>query len=362
MLRNIANDMKLEDWLFGRILPLEANLQGDDYYWGTMLAACEMISSGTTCFLDMYLDMEQCAQAVLDSKMRANISKNTLTSDKKTDRGTIFDGKAYEQFVKKYRGAGNGRITTSMEIHSLYLYEPELIKQSVDLAVETNSIIHIHVLETQDEKKNIEAKYKMRALEAMDRMGMFNVPVVAAHMVHVDDVDIQFMKDKSIYPVHNPTSNLKLASGVSPVDRMLKEGICVCLGTDGAASNNNVNMIEEMHIASLIHKGVNRDSKLVSARETFQMATLNGANALNSKIGKLEEGSPADIVLLDETGIHNAPGFGDPVEQIVYSMQGSDVKTVIIDGETVMKNREIIGLDTEKIIAEVKSIRKRLES
>jgi 5-methylthioadenosine/S-adenosylhomocysteine deaminase len=361
ILRNIANDMKLEDWLFGHIIPIEARLAGDDYYWGTMLAACEMISSGTTCFLDMYLDMEQCAKAVIDSKMRANISKNTLTSDSRIERGTLFDKQGYESFLKEYHGAANNRIRVSMEIHSLYLYDYDRIKESVDLAAETNSTIHIHVLETADEKRSLESKFGKRVLETMEELGMFRVPVIAAHTVHVDDADISFMKDKRIYPVHNPTSNLKLGSGISPVDKMLKEGICVCLGTDGAASNNNLNMIEEMHIASLIHKGVHRDSKLMSARETFRMATENGGKALGFPIGKLERGYLADIVLLDETGFHNVPGSGDPIAQIVYSMQGSDVKTVIIDGETVMRDREILCMDTERIKAEVKRIRKRLE-
>ncbi len=360
ILRNIANDMTLNDWLFDHIIPTEAKLKNDDYYWGTMLAACEMIASGTTCFCDMYLNMEQCAQAVIDSGMRANISKNTLTSDRALERGLIFDEKSFRSFINEYNGAGNGRIKTSMEIHSLYLYEYDMIKRSVELAVDTSQPIHIHILETLFEKESMEAKYKKRVLETLNELGIFQVPVIAAHMVHIDDKDIEFLKGRAVYPVHNPTSNLKLASGVSPVDRMLKAGIKVCIGTDGAASNNNLNMIEEMHIASLIHKGVNMDSKCVNAKETFEMATKNGAEALGFKTGKLEPGFLADIVLLNETGYHNIPGNGDTVSRLVYSMQGSDVNTVIIDGKTVMRNNEIIGMDTEKIIYEVKRIRNGL--
>lgn len=356
ILRNYANDLNLEEWLFNNILPAEEKFLPKDIYWGTLLGISEMIKTGTTAFLDMYLHMEQVAKAVSDTGIKANLSKNPLDFD---ESGKII--KEDYSFFKNWHNAENGRIKTSFEIHSVYLFNEETLTQSAKCAKELNARINIHILETKGEMEESFKKYKMSPVEVALKTGILDTPVTAAHCVHLSQKDFEILKEKKVDIVHNPSSNLKLGSGIAKVPEFLKSKINVALGTDGAASNNNLNMIEEMHLAALIHKGVNMDPTCVNAYDVLKMATVNGAKALDyeGEIGIIKEGMKADIILIDMDKSHICP-INDLISAVVYSVQGSDVDTVIIDGNIVMEKGELKTIDEERAKFEVSKIAKRI--
>ncbi|GAE90153.1 amidohydrolase [Acetivibrio straminisolvens] len=357
ILRNFANDLALEDWLFGNVLPVEEKLTPEDIYWGTLLGITEMIKSGTTTFADMYLHMEEVAKAVSETGIRANLCRSPLKDSNKSAEDAV---RCFEYF-KKWNNSFNGRIKVYVEVHSVYLFDEPSLKMSAQVAKQINTGIHIHVQETLKECEDSIKKYGMSPAEICCETGIFDVPVIAAHCVHLSDRDMEIIKEKGVNVIHNPTSNLKLGSGIAKVDEMLKNGINVALGTDGAASNNNLNMIEEMHLAALIHKGVHMDPTLVDASTALKMATVNGAKALGfeGEIGEVSKGMKADLILIDMDKAHLCP-VNDPVAATVYSAQGSDVDTVIIDGNIVMENRELKTIDEEKVKFNVKEIAKKV--
>ena len=350
LLRNYANDMPLEKWLFENIIPREGQLTGEDIYRGALLGIAEMIKSGTTTFADMYLHMDEIARAVTETGIRANLSRGPITSGVRGN-GLTVDTNAYLDYKKRWDNSADGRIKVCMEIHSVYLFDEPSIREAASLAKSTNSRIHIHLSETKNELETSIGKYGLKPIEACEKFGVFEVPVIAAHCVHLGDDEINILKKYNVNPVHNPSSNLKLGSGVARIPEMLEKGLNVCLGTDGAASNNNLDMMEEMHIASLLHKGVNLDPLCVSAGDTIKMATANGARALGfSDTGILKEGMKADIIILDTNKVHLRPLY-NPQAAAVYSAQGSDVDTVIVNGKLLMKDRELLTIDEEKLLS-----------
>ncbi|MDQ2085500.1 amidohydrolase [Herbivorax sp. ANBcel31] len=356
ILRNYANDLKLEDWLFNNILPTEEKLSPEDIYWGTLLGITEMIKTGTTTFLDMYLHMNQVAKAVCDAGIRANLSKNPLDFD---ENGKIT--KEDYSFFKKWHNAENGRIKTSFEVHSVYLFNEESLTQSAKCAKELGTRINIHILETERERKDSLKMYKMSPVEIALKTGILDVPVTAAHCIHLSQNDFDIIKEKGVDVVHNPSSNLKLGSGIAKVPELLKSEVNVSLGTDGAASNNNLNMMEEMHLAALIHKGVKMDPTCVKAYDVLKMSTVNGSKALDfeKETGLIKQGMKADVILIDMDKPHICP-VNDPVSAVVYSAQGSDVDTVIIDGNIVMEKGELKTIDEERVKFQVNKTAKRI--
>jgi len=349
LLRNFANDMPLEKWLFENIIPREGELTDEDIYKGTLLGIAEMIKSGTTTFADMYLHMDQVARAVTETGIRANLSRGPITSGVRGN-GLTVDTNAYMDYKKRWDNTADGRIKVSMEIHSVYLFDEVSIREAAQLAKSTDSRIQIHLSETTTELNTSIEKYGVKPIQAAERFGVFDVPVIAAHCVHLDDEEIKLLKKYNVNPVHNPSSNLKLGSGVARIPDMLKAGLNVCLGTDGAASNNNVDMMEEMHIAALLHKGVNRDPLCVSAEEVLKIATVNGAKALGFEdVGVLKEGMKADLIIIDTNKVHLRPLY-NPQAAVIYSAQGSDVDTVIVNGKILMKGRELLTIDEEKLL------------
>jgi len=361
LMRNAADDLSLHRWLFDKIFPIEARLTDDDVYWGTVLGFVEMIRSGTTAFADMYLHMEAAAKAAADSKMRVNTSMSPLELDPEKGLFVIDRVDEFLKFYNRWNGFGNGRIRVYMEVHSTYLFDKKSLKLSSELAKELGTGIHIHISETEKEVKDSFKQYGKSPVEVCEETGIFEVPVIGAHLVHVSDDDIEILKEYGINAVHNPTSNLKLASGVARVPEMLKAGVNVALGTDGTASNNNLNMFEEMHLAALIHKGVAKNPELVTAKQAFRMGTVNGAAAIGfeNETGVIREGMKADIILLDIDKPHLCP-LNDPHSAVVYSAQGSDVDTVIVDGEILMENRELKHIDEERVKFEAEACAKRL--
>jgi 5-methylthioadenosine/S-adenosylhomocysteine deaminase len=350
LLRNYADDMALEEWLFNKIIPAEGKLLPEDVYWGTMLGITEMIKGGITCFADMYLHMEEVVRAVVDSGIRANISKGPIISGIRGNNGNTVDEEGCTEFFKIWHGAANGRIKVYVEVHSVYLYDEKSLRGAAELAARLNTGMHIHVLETAVEKATSMKMYGADSAEVCLKCGIFDVPVIAAHCVHIDDNAMDILKAKGVNAAHNPTSNLKLGSGIARVPEMLAQGINVCLGTDGASSNNNLNLFEEMHLAAIIHKGATQNPLMVDAGQAIRMATVNGAKALGfgNETGCIREGMKADLILLDTDKPHFTP-VNNPMSAIVYSAQAADVDTVIIDGNIVMEGRKLTTIDEEKV-------------
>jgi len=344
--RNYADDMNLSEWLTKKIWPAEAKLQAEDVFWASLLSMAEMIASGTTAFCDMYFFMDKVVEALEISKMRGTLARGIVEENNLSD----FKINESEMLFKEYNNSLNGRIKIMFGPHAPYTCSPEFLGKIISSASKLNASIHIHLSETKDEVENSYKILKKSPIRHVYDLGLFELHTIAAHCVHINDEDINILKEKNVYPVNNPSSNFKLASGFSPVNKMLKEGIKVALGTDGAASNNNLNMFKEISMASIVNKAVDNDPMSVSALETLKMATLNGAYALGleKEIGSLEVGKKADIIILDMDKPHLCPR-NNYFSTLAYSAYGSDVDTVIVDGNILMEKREFKTLDIEKI-------------
>lgn len=345
LLRNFADDLPLHDWLTKKIWPTEAKLNADDIYWGSLLSMVEMIQGGTTAFCDMYFFMDEVGKGLEESGMRGVLTRGLIEDD----QAQIKLNETRELF-KNWHSRGNGRIKVMVAPHAPYTCSPDFLKESFKLAKELNTGIHIHLSETKKEVDDSFKLYGKSPIKHVYDLGLLDTHTIAAHCVHVDDNDIEIMREKNVYPVNNPGSNLKLASGFAPVDKMLKRGISVALGTDGSSSNNNLNMFEEINLAAIINKAVNLDAVSVPAISALEMATINGAKALNwdKEIGSIELGKKADLILIDIDKPHLYPHH-NIISSLAYSVQASDVDTVIVDGKIIMEKREIKTLDVEKI-------------
>ncbi|NMB26686.1 MAG: amidohydrolase [Tissierellia bacterium] len=347
LLRNYADDLPLHEWLTQKIWPVEANLTAEDIYWGSLLSMVEMIQFGTTTFCDMYFFMDEVGKGLKESGMRGVLTRGLIEEAGK-EREKLNDTR---NLYINWHNKGDGRIKVMVAPHAPYTCSPTYLAQIMDLAKELNTGIHIHLSETKKEVEDSFEIYGKSPIRHVYDLGLFKIPTVAAHCVHVDDEDIEILKDNNVNPVNNPGSNLKLASGFAPIDKMLKKGVNVALGTDGSSSNNNLNMFEEINLAAIVNKAVNMDAISVPAIDALKMATINGAKALlwDNEIGSIEVDKKADIILIDMDKPHFYP-LHNVVSSLAYSVQGSDVDTVIVDGNILMENREIKTLDVERIM------------
>ncbi len=357
LFRGMGDDLPLDEWLNNRIWPAEAKLTAEDVYWGVKLSLVEMIKSGTTAFADMYFFMEEAVKAVEEAGIRASLSIGMTPFDK--DYEEIL--KESKDFVSRWNGAASGRILTMYGPHAPYTCPPEFLK-AVALEAERDGVgIHIHLAETSKEVEDMKEKYGRTPVELAAEAGLFNVHTLAAHCVHLTQQDIKLLAEGGVFVAHNPQSNLKLGSGVAPVPQMLAEGIPVALGTDGAASNNNLDLLEEMRTAALLHKGVNMNPTLMPADDALRMAILNGAQALGFRdTGCLKVGNKADLILMDFRRAHLTP-LWDTLSHIVYSSSAFDIKTMIVDGRLIMDKGEILTLDEEEVYFEINRRFKRFE-
>lgn len=357
LFRNYADDLPLMEWLKTRIWPLEEKLTAQDVYWGSMLGVAELIRSGVTCFSDMYFFMEETAKAVEEAGIRAVLARGLVGGDND-------DGRRFEETRKLYKswhnGAG-GRIKVMVGPHAPYTCSPGYLRKVVELARELNVGIHIHIAESADEVEESLKNYGKSPVRHIYDLGLFDIPTVAAHCVHLSDEDIEILAENKVSVVNNPTSNLKLASGFAPVEKMIKKGINVALGTDGPSSNNNLNMFEEINLAAIINKSVNHDATSIPAITAIKMATVNGAKALGleKEIASIEVGKKADLIIIDTQKPHFYPRH-NIISAVAYSAQASDVKTVIVDGKIVMEDYEIKTIDTERIMFETEKAAKDL--
>ena len=352
--RNCADDLLFNDWLFGRIFPLEEKIVGDDCYWGTTLAVMEMLRSGTTAFVDMYYFTDFCARAVIDSGIRAVYSRG-LTGD------TVTGEEKLRETLEEYsRWKGYDNLSFMLAPHAPYTCDDGFQRVVAEEAKRQGLAINTHLSESLAEIETIREQYSCSPIELFDRTGLLSDTTIAAHCVQVSDSDIELMAKRGVSVATNPVSNLKLANGVAPVPKLLKAGVKVALGTDGAASNNSLNMFRELSVLTLVHKGFNHDAQAVSAREGFDIATKNGGLAIGrSDIGEIKPGNTADLVILDLDRPNMQP-VNDPVAALAYSANGSEVETVIVGGKVIMDNRDFLTIDADKAIYEVSKICERI--
>lgn len=356
LLRSYSDDKALMDWLNKDIWPIEDKMKAKDIRVGAELAAVEMIKSGTTTFADMYgPNMEEVAQVVDKSGMRGVLCRGIIG---------IFNGEeklaTNVDLYKNWHGKANGRIKVMFGPHAIYTCPPDFLKKIAETAGSFGAEIHMHMNETLDEIKGCMKDYGKHPFEVVAETGLLELGMLAAHCVHLTDKEMEIMKNKNVRVAHNPGSNMKLASGIAPVTTLLNKGVVVGLGTDGASSNNNLDMLEEIRLAALLSKVETFDPLVVPAVEALKMATEYGAAAVGiNNIGKLEAGYKADITLFDMSGAEWQPCY-NPVSLLVYSANSSSVDTVIVDGKILMQNRELKTLDEEKIIAEFNACANKL--
>ena len=354
LFRGLADDLALDEWLNDHIWPMEANLNGWYCYIGALLGACEMIKSGTTTFCDMYFYMEDVAKAIAESGIRGVLSYGMIDFADAEKRENEF--KENISLFENCNGMADGRIKVFLGPHSPYTCSKELLIRAREEADKYGMGIHIHVGETQKEVNDLLESTGMRPFEYLDSLGLLGPDVLAAHAVWLSDSEIEIIKEKGVKLSHNPCSNMKLASGISPVDRLLKEGVCVSLGTDGSSSNNNLDLFEEMKFASLLQKVDSLNPEALNALETLKMATVNGAKALGleDEIGSIEVGKKADLILIDTNAVNLTPDSTDLTSNIVYAANGANVDTTICNGQILMENRKVLVFDEEKILAEAR--------
>ena len=356
LFRSYADDLALMDWLQNMIWPAEEHLDDDIVYWGSTLAFAEMIRGGTTAFCDMYMFMESCAKAAEMTGIRGNLSRGLAGV---TPNGMNALRENIELF-KNWNGAADGRLRVMLGPHAPYTCPPSYLEKVRDASNEYGIPVHIHLSETKGEVETCQQKFGMTPIALMEKIGLFDCPTLAAHCVHVTDEDIDILAEKHVRVAHNPGSNLKLASGIAPVPQMRKAGVTVGLGTDGASSNNKLDMFAEMRLAALIHKANMLDPFAIKADEALQMGTAEGAKCLGyDDLGELKEGYLADVILIDRSGFHWQPQFNS-VSLAVYAGNSMDTDTVIVNGKLLMRHKELLTVDTEKLVYETKRVTEKL--
>ncbi|NJD98691.1 N-ethylammeline chlorohydrolase [Thermococcus sp. LS1] len=357
LFRGLADDLPLMDWLQDHIWPKEAKLTREYTKVGAYLGALEMIKSGTTTFLDMYFFMDAVAEVTLESGLRGYLSYGMidLGDPEKTEK-EIKEALRTMEFIE---GLDSERVQFVFGPHAPYTCSLALLKEVRRLANEHGKMITIHVSETMAEIGQISERYGKSPVVLLDEIGFLERDVIIAHGVWLDSRDIQILARHGVTVAHNPASNMKLASGVMPLQRLLNAGVNVGLGTDGSASNNNLDMLDEMKLAALLHKVHNLDPTVADAKTVFRMATVNGARALGLKAGIIKEGYLADIAIIDFDKPHLRP-INNVISHLVYSANGNDVETTIVDGKILMLDREVFTLDEEKILDDVEKVIEKL--
>jgi 5-methylthioadenosine/S-adenosylhomocysteine deaminase len=337
------------EWLTQYIFPAETKSDGDQVFWSTLLACAEMIRSGTTTFCDMYLFEDRVADAAKEAGMRALVGE-VLYDFPSPHYGPIEKGFEFsEDLIRRWKG--DSLIHVAVEPHSLYTCSPELLERCRVLAGRYGAPWVIHLGETQSEVEEVLKKYGRRPVMQMERMGLLSPDLIACHCVWLTEGEMDLLAKRGVRVVHNPESNMKLAAGVAPIPDLLRRGIRVGLGTDGCASNNNLDMFQEMDMAAKVHKVHRLDPTVMPAETVLEMATLGGARVLGMEreIGSLEVGKRADVIILDLEKPHLQPVY-NVVSQLVYAAIGADVRDVFIDGKPVMRNRRLLTLNEEEIL------------
>lgn len=357
LLRGYADDLPLERWLEDHIWPVEANLDADHIHAGTLLAATEMLAGGVTTFADMYLYMDGAAEAVQTVGARAVLAPGLLEALGPMDETLA----AAVDFAERWDGAADGRITVNLGPHSVYTCPPDFLRDIADAARDLDVRLHMHLSETRSEVEGARARHGATPVQLAADAGILDAGCLAAHAVWVDDDDIALLAEAGAGVSHNPRSNMKLASGVAPVTRLRSVGIPVGLGTDGAASTNQLTMLEEMRTASLLQKVTRGDATALPAAEVLRMATSDGARAvgLGDTIGSLTPGKRADVVVLRPDRAGTTP-VHDPLSTVVYSAQDQDVERVYCDGVLVVEDGHVVTVDVDQVRRDAEAHARRL--
>lgn len=355
LVRGLADDRRLDVWLLGYMMPVEREFVSPDFCrLGTQLACAEMIRGGVTTFADMYYFEDSVAQATAEIGMRAVCSQTVLkfpSPDAASYEDSLAAGRDFIQAWKDHP-----LIVPSIAPHAPYTCTPEILRACTELAVEFDVPLHIHLSETLQEVEQWRQEYGMPVIPWVKKQGVLEAKVLAAHCVHVDDGEINTLAHAGAGVSHNPSSNLKLASGFAPIVDMLQAGLHVGIGTDGPASNNDLDMFDELRLASFIAKGKSGDPTALPARVTFAMGTRLGAQALHlgHLIGSLEPGKRADLVVLDQDTLHNTPHFGREPDafyaRMIYAMKSTDVTDVMVNGRWLMKGRELLTIEEKPLL------------
>jgi 5-methylthioadenosine/S-adenosylhomocysteine deaminase len=366
LMRGLADDLRLDVWLQGFMWPVEREFVSPDFVrLGTQLACAELIRTGVTCFADMYYFEENVAKAASEAGLRAVCSQTVL-------KFPVADAVSFEDSLAAARGfierwKGHTLITPSVAPHAPYTCTPEILRLTAQLAVEFDVPLHTHIAETALEVENMRRENGMPVVPYVKKQGLFDAKVIAAHCVHIDDGEIRTLMHAGAGVSHNPSSNLKLASGLAPVAKMLEAGLNVGIGTDGAASNNDLDMFEEMRLAAFVAKTVSNDPTAVPAATALKMATRLGARAihLGTVTGSLEAGKRADLILVDITPLHNSPRFrrdkDNAYAQLVYAGKAADVTDVMVNGKWLMHNRELLTLNEKELTAAAQEYARKID-
>lgn len=366
LLRGLADDLRLDVWLMGYMMPVEREFVSPEFVrLGTLLGCAEMIKSGTTCFNDMYYFEEEIAKATAEAGMRAVCSESVLKFPT-PDAASFEDGLAYARdYIARWKN--HPLIVPGIAPHAPYTCPPEILRACSDLAREFDVPLHIHIAETALEVENSRKEHNMPVVPWAKKQTVLEAKVIAAHCVHIDEGEMHTLKNSGAGVAHNPTSNLKLASGVAPIPQMLKVGVNVGIGTDGPASNNDLDMIEEMRLAALLAKGTTGDPTALPAREALALATIGSAKALHVShlTGSLEVGKRADLVVIDLQPLHNAPRFTrDPeaiYSQLVYVTKANDVQHSMVNGRWLMRDRQLLTLNEADLAKQAQQMAQKID-
>jgi 5-methylthioadenosine/S-adenosylhomocysteine deaminase len=347
LMRNQADDANLHTWLFERIFPREKRLTPEHVRNGTLLGLCEMIRSGTGTAADMYYFGEAVVEAAVQAKIRLNVCCDAKAADASGKTHVVRQD--LESFINLCHTVGETMIRPALLVHSIYLYEPDLYRELAQTAADLHCFVQVHIGETRQEVDECVARYGHRPAVQLFEFGFFQSPTVAAHCVFLDDEERRLLSDHNVLIAHCPTSNLKLGSGIANVPALLQSGLKVGLGTDGAASNNNLSLYQEMKLASLLAKGITGDAAVLPADTLIRMATVRAQEGLGFyQCGCIAPGYAADLQIVDA----DRPGMwplGDPVAALVYSCESDAVESLMVAGNWLMRKRELLTLDEEKI-------------
>ena len=363
LLRGVADDLPLMDWLNNYIFPAEVEFVDPEFVRiGTELACWEMIRGGTTTFVDMYYYPDTVAEVIERCGMRALISA-TVIDQRSPDAENAGDSiQKGNSFIERWQGK-NSRVTPIFGPHANYTLNAEQLQATRKAAIELGVPISIHVSESPFEVQYAKDTYGTTSIDMLDSIGFFDGPTIAAHVVWPTKEEIPILVERKVGVIHNPTSNMKIASGISPVTEMLAAGVRVGLGTDGAASNNDLDMWEEMRLASLLQKVDRMDPEVMSATTVLTMATRGGATAigLGEMVGSLEVGKRADLIQVAFGDVHHVPTY-DVISHLVYVTDEQDVATVVVDGQVLMEDREMLTIDTNRVRAEANALAAKIQA
>lgn len=358
--RGLADDLPLEKWLNEYIFPAEDKfINENSCYWGAKLSLAEMILSGTTTFCDMYFLEKEVGRAMKEVGMRGIIGEGVVTLFGNENEILKNKIELTENLLEEFKN--NTLISIAIEPHSCYTCSEKILRELKKYARENHLLYITHLAETKKEICDLKNKFEMSPVRYLDKIGVLDEMTLVAHCIWIDNLDLEILKKRGVKVSHCPESNMKLASGIAPVQKFLENNILVSLGTDGSASNNDLDMFSEMDSAAKLAKVSLLDSTVVRARDVVRMATINGAKALNldDKIGSLEVGKNADLIILDFNKPHLTPVY-DYYSHLVYAVSGGDVESSIINGIVVMENRELLTFNVEETMKEVKKIASKI--